>query len=320
MDEQGIRIRQFNAASDDLHQEWKDWFEEFEVFIELKEIKTQRSKYLYLQNKGGSDLIRLIKTLPVGEDEQTTEQAIAIAAEAGIDGADIEDPIYDNALKRLNNHFGLKKNLVLAQHKFRQLRQEPKEKFGKFMARMYKQASNCDWNETETKNQIVQQIATGAKDVNVRRKAVIGGLTFLKLEQWANAQESAEEQLGWLQAETKRPETEIPGTSESVAQVYGRGFRGREQKRPGPYSKVIHDCRNCGKDHHFGKCTATGKECKYCHKVGHFELKCYSKKSQNFRQNRGSEKSNKRVDLVTMEPDDEHEFPDVDNKPEVYFK
>lgn len=323
MNEQAITLRQFNSSADDLFQEWRDWYEEFDVFVELKQASSQREKFLYLQNKGGSDLIRLIKTLPAHKDEITIEQLreeeIAKAGQdenavAAAKGKEFVLPVFDNAVKKLNYYFGLKRNPILTQHKFRLLRQSvaPKEKFGAFMARLYKQAANCNWTKDETENQIIQQIATGAREMSIRRKAVTSGMNLSQLEQWANVQELAEEQLGWLNAEN-RPETETLTSSDTVAQVHGKGAQKvdfRSPKRFSPYTSgknYIKDCLKCGRNHQARNCPAMGKVCNFCKKLNHFEAKCFAKNPKETRKG-------KKLFAVRGE-EDSYDYPVADDMP-----
>ncbi|GBP21102.1 hypothetical protein EVAR_11133_1 [Eumeta japonica] len=77
-----------------------------------------------------------------------------------IPGANIEPSegvdVFEVAISKLDSYFAPKQSRVYERHTFRLLKQEPEEKFEKFLVRLRKQADKCQF--TDKDGNIIDQI------------------------------------------------------------------------------------------------------------------------------------------------------------------
>lgn len=159
-------LQPFNDAVDghELRREWEEWHRGFELVLKMKRIESQNEKFVTMLACGGRGLQRIFFNLPTSPDE-TTVESVAVPM------LPKEDPEYDNALIRLNKFFVGKRNERVELEQFRSLRQKVDEPFNQFALKLRRQARRCDFGARED-DEILHQIAMGARDEKVRDKGV----------------------------------------------------------------------------------------------------------------------------------------------------
>ena len=84
-----------------------------------------------------------------------------------------------------------------------------------------------------------------------------------------------------------------------------RNYQRRDTHRSEQASSTT-PCENCATIHQANQCPARGKECNYCHKIGHFAIACRKRKrSESYAQNRNQSENRHRRNLNFYEQSDD---------------
>lgn len=174
---------------------------------------------------------------------------------------------YTIAKQTLEDHFNPQKNVEFEIYKFRQARQNSEETMDGYCSRLRQLAEYCKFqdNDREIKSQIIQ----GCKSARLRRRSLREQDMILKtLLDIARAMEIAQLQAAGIENNskslnfTKRKQTNDKGRSKFLSPKHNG------------MTKYFH----CGGNwlHKEQPCRAKGKDCRHCHKVGHFSKVCKS--------------------------------------------
>lgn len=300
-------IQPFNDAVDshELRREWEEWHRCFGLVLERKKIASQKEKFVTMLACGGRGLQRIYFNLPASSDESLSEPvAIPLLPK--------EDPDYENALIRLNKFFIGKRNERVELEQFRSLKQKVDEPFNQFALKLRRQASRCDFGTRED-NEILHQIAMGARDEKVRDKGLENTMDLDQLTNYAINRE-----VLLMQKEREKP-FRADGEAITVSHVGSERARmpppnrsqfykgkGDDSQKKGwtnptgttrswskgsdtkPRSGRRPECGNCGSyGHESGSkfCPGNSISCNNCGRLGHFARKCRQGRGKGAQQN-----------------------------------
>lgn len=129
---------------------WEKWKRGLEIFLTATDVSDPKKRKANLLHLGGLTLQEIYHNLP---DEQEAEH-----------GGDE----YEIAIKKLDEYFSPKQSKIYERHLFRLLKQEPGEKFEKFLVRLRNQGSKCKFVNQE--DNIIDQIVEKCSSKDLRKK------------------------------------------------------------------------------------------------------------------------------------------------------
>ena len=195
---------------------------------------------------------------------------------------------YEKVIKKFQDYFTPKKNVVLERFHFNNISQNDQEDFDRFLTQIKNQASLCEFGEL--KDQLIRdRIVVGIKNKAVQERMLRE--KDLSLDNAITIAKTAEVTKNHLQQLHDHP---------TVSEVTRRSTQKKTQKktqknRPQPKAQESngkHKCRRCDNMHESRKCPAYGVQCHKCKGMNHFAKCCLSKK---------------KVDQVQIEEPDEQE-------------
>ncbi|XP_034243498.1 uncharacterized protein LOC117646566 [Thrips palmi] len=178
--------------------------------------------------------------------------------------AEGEERRYKPVLEQFNQHFGVRKNVVLERQRFLRRKQESGESVDDFIADLHRLAETCGF-KTMKDEFIRDALINGIRDRRLSDSLALDGeMTLTK----AAARIRQKEEL-------QRNKAEQPGGS--------RGGGGDVSFKGGGKSARRNSGKECGKcgrtpQHAFSECPAKGTKCSNCNATGHWSVKCDKKK------------------------------------------
>lgn len=241
---------------------WEKWKRSLYIYLEAAEIDTDSRKRASLLHFGGTELQEIYYNIPGAN------------AAAG--------NLFETAVQKLDEYFAPKQSKVYERHIFRLLRQEPEEKFEKFLVRLRHQATKCQF--TNPDEHIIDQITEKCRLEELRKKILKTGdkISLEDIVAEANALEVIDRQLGNFSH--KIPE------SSSINKV-DESTKDRTQMR------TLESCGRCGSTKHLSRdnrCPARGKACLKCGILGHFRNQCRTKQKRKLERGRTNNYEKKR--------------------------
>ena len=174
----------------------------------------------------------------------------------------ITDP--DEVLKKLDEHFLPKKNIILERFNFAQSRQSEGETFDEFLSKITNLVKSCECPITE-EDLLRDKIVSGIANNKLRQDLLCKQDLSLKLAiDYCRTSEAAK-----IQASQFKVCEEENVNMDAI----------RHRKRYGPDKSKSNwndqmECKFCGWKHPYGKCPAYGKSCAICNKVNHYARCC----------------------------------------------
>lgn len=237
-------LEQFDCEGEpnSLCTRWEKWKRGLEIYFQAANIDTSAKKRASLLHIGGLALQDVYFNIP---------------------GAHVEEKesvdVYKIAIEKLNEYFAPKQSNLFERHLFRLMRQEPGEKFEKFLVRLRRQSAKCNFsNDNES---LIDQITEKCLSTDLRKRILVLGdtVTVDKIIAEANALETVERQMIDFQDKQNVNVNKIDT-------VKNRSIN--EEKI---------ECTRCGsKNHKFDSdlCVAKDKTCAKCGYKGHFLKMC----------------------------------------------
>ncbi len=231
--------------ADDLETEWDDFKEHCElVFNGSLHAQSEKVKANTLRQFLGAEGRRIFKSFTFEEGESKDKTA--------------------DIFKKYDEYIAPKCNYRSARLLLQRIKQSQTERTDAFITRIRIQARKCKFSSaTEMEERIIEQIIAGTKDQDVQRKLISKDekLTLYEAIKFARNYESTQGHLA-----------DIRDNHEDSSVNAVRKSRPTRQSQPA-------ECDYCGYPPHNSRaeCPASGKQCRVCHKIGHFERKCRSK-------------------------------------------
>ncbi|XP_063892502.1 uncharacterized protein K02A2.6-like [Helicoverpa armigera] len=252
-----ITLEKFECAGDttSVAIRWEKWKRSLQIYLLAAGIVDDQKQTASLLHFGGPELQEIFFSIPENSD-------------SGSSGT-----TFKTAVKKLDNYFAPKQSKVYERHVFRLLKQEPQEKFEKFLVRLRQQAAKCDLDLND--EYIIDQIAEKCSSNDLRKKILKLGdaITLDVIIKEANILEVLGRQLG--EYVDKTPD------SQGVNRIQSR-------------FKNMKYCRRCGRGEHTKQgrdCPAKNKRCLECGEMGHFRAQCLNIKRKIEHNGKGKEES-----------------------------
>lgn len=155
-------IKPFDTKTDQsqLATEWRKWKRSLEYYLAASGITGQREKRNQLLHLGGPDLQDIFDNLPGIHD---------------IPHVTPDPPFYDVAILELDSHFQPCHRRIYERHVFRQISQQPGERFGDFVMKLRVQGSRCDFDmdgNSFLESMIIDQLAEKCLSSALRKKVL----------------------------------------------------------------------------------------------------------------------------------------------------
>ncbi|XP_075981602.1 uncharacterized protein LOC142980155 [Anticarsia gemmatalis] len=243
-------IEPFDCEGDptSLGSRWDRWKRALEIYFVATNTKDQSTKRAILLHSGGMVLQDIYFNIP---------------------GAHVTDPdatdVYDTAVKKLDDYFSPKQSYLFERHVFRLMKQEPEEKFEKFLIRLRRQSSKCNFaNEDEN---LIDQVTEKCSSTKLRKNILILGdtATVEKIIAEANTLETVERQLSEFHDRQNKH-----SASTSINKIDTKPTKRFVRKE-------VNFCTRCGSKTHKSDCNtcpAVNASCIKCGFKGHFQKHC----------------------------------------------
>lgn len=242
---------------------WERWKRSLYIYLEAAKVDTATQKRASLLHFGGSELQEIFYNIP----------------EANLTSEDGSIDVFEVAVTKLDEYFAPKQSKRFERHIFRQIKQGAEEKFEKYIVRLRRQVTKCQFNDAE--DQIIDQVTEGCYSEGLRKKILKSGdkITLSEIISEANALEAISRQLDGFSG--KEP------NAQSIYKIDSRQNGNTVNKRK--------ECYRCGSWNHLAydsKCPAKTKKCLKCDKIGHFKAYCKSKSlKRKLEDNQGNQSS-----------------------------
>ena len=204
---------------------------------------------------------------------------------------------YANVCKAVLEKFSIRRSVIVERHCFNIMIQDVDENITSFTKRLREQAVKCKFTATVdtqsvdlTDEFVRDRIVVGLRDNTARSRLLREkDLTLVSALELVTNIEIADEHVKRLTKEVHTVDkSHKPRQQDNWRQDNWRQPRQRDNRKPQimsknysdtksvDYSKNSHqpECNRCGRKHQKGNCRAINRECKRCHKLGHYANMC----------------------------------------------
>ncbi|XP_062710595.1 uncharacterized protein K02A2.6-like [Aedes albopictus] len=232
----------------------------------------KRSKLLYL---GGSDLRDIYDNLP---DTANVPHVVK------------DPPYYEVAIAKLDAHFEPFRRRTYERHQFRQISQNPSERFSDFLLRLRAQVKRCEYDSPD--EMILDQIVERCASSKLKQKMLKRDMTLEEVEALGTSLEESEKKLREFGGRNEVQKVNSWGSGKvqprrsQVANRWGQTMQNRvgeatkmNSSAPFQRSGFRSDpvCFACGRRGHVKGaeiCPARQAACMRCRNIGHFARQC----------------------------------------------
>lgn len=224
--------------SSSLGHRWEKWKRALDIYLLAAGIDKPLKKRAVLLHTAGLAFQEIYYNLPGAHVEETES-----------------NDVFKIAIEKLDAYFSPKQSFLYERHIFRLLKQEPGEKFEKFLVRLRNQSNKCNFARKD--DDLIDQIVEKCSSSDLRKKILKLGdsVTIDQIILEANSIETVERQFQGFQGNPSLDVNKI-------------GTR--------PKNMSIR-CTRCGSPYHDGnsdQCMAKDKICTKCGYKGHFRNQC----------------------------------------------
>ena len=238
----------------DRPNEWDDWKQRFVRYrlatkLNKEDGEVQVSSLIYAM---GPEAENIFKSFALSEEDQKK---------------------FDEVLKKYDDYFYPKRNVIHERVCFHSRVQRPGEKVEMFIRAVYDLSEHCDFGTVKEEN-IRDRIVVGILDKELSRKLQLE--TNLTLTQTIQTVRQSEE----VTTQVNQQHGEACTAVQEIARGRGRSaYRGKPQWKNKSGEHGGPKCGRCGRMQHKDqeRCPALKSTCNKCKKVGHWEAKCHTK-------------------------------------------
>ena len=196
---------------------------------------------------------------------------IGTAGSRYIETIDPDDKIKDvkELIKKLDEYYAPKKNVIIERHNFNTSYQDAGESFKDYYTKIRESAKSCEWPITE-EDGLRDKIVQGIRDVNLKKKLLCkADLTLQEAVDICTTEESASALSSKLiTCEQKRYNSdEMDINVDKIKKKFGGSDKTRR------YDKEWF-CNSCAERHGYGNCPAFRETCRNCKRKGHYAKCC----------------------------------------------
>lgn len=246
MSSQLSTIENFDCEGDpsSLGLRWERWKRALDIYLLATGVDDSLKRRAILLHTGGLALQDVYYNLPGAHVEKTDS-----------------NDVFNIAIEKLDEYFSPKQSFLYERHLFRLMKQEPEEKFDKFLVRLRNQSSKCNFARKE--DDLIDQIVEKCSSSELRKKILLQGdsTTVEKIILEANSIETVERQLKGYQGKPSLDVNRI-GTKSNDKNVR---------------------CTRCGSAYHDSddaQCVARNSSCQKCGLIGHFKNQCRTRRTK----------------------------------------
>jgi hypothetical protein len=263
--------------------EWSQWITEFRRFRSASKLasetgEVQRDTLLYVMGSDSEKIFRSLKFEKVRQGDAEVQE---------------KDTDFDTLVRKFDEYFVIKKNVIYERSRLQQRRQQQGETVEEFYRSLKELARHCSYKDED--DQIRDRLVVGLLDSRLKEKLqLLPDLTLTKAMEVARQHEQIKlqnKQGNDDSASASTDEAKLSKTNFSSRGGRGRGGlrhsggfsrgkerRKREESRSGQATEA--QCGRCGYTHKSDNCPAKGQVCRKCKRMNHFSRVCRSR-SQN---------------------------------------
>ncbi|KAJ8030205.1 hypothetical protein HOLleu_26545 [Holothuria leucospilota] len=264
-------------------QNWKEFKEDFEIFVEAAHSeKTDKQKAYLLLNLAGREAIEKSRSFTYDAARGESKEKLTTLLEKF---ETLCDPV---------------KNLTMERYAFNSRNQKEGEPLSMYIACLRDLANTCEFGDLKD-SLLTDRIVCGIRNNSLRKTLLKETkLTLVKAVELCSVHEKTEAHLKSFD------KVNISESVDYVSKKHGNTSRTRSRPKSTSESKsgqnpssskgsssISCKCKWCGKNvrHKRHECPANGMECFKCHKIGHFAAVCRSKSDDSGKNtNRGQQR------------------------------
>ena len=236
--------------------DWAAWKERFERYSRATKLSNEEESVRIdcLVYSMGEKADRIFKTFTYGSGESADK--------------------YDVVIKKFEQYFVLKRNVIYERSMFHARKQSESETVEQYFSDLHALVQKCSYPDEMQDEMLRDRLVLGLRDKDTQCKLYMEeNLTIAKAVDIARQAELIRQQMN---ASAQGDIHEMKRSRERDKRV---PFKPGQQKPAASQKGRARSCDNCGYPAHKDreKCPAIGKTCGKCHKKNHFRKKCRAK-------------------------------------------
>lgn len=234
-----------------LRHEWEKWLRSFTLYLAAEEITEDVKRKNKLLHLGGPQLQEVVFNIP-GALVETDEKN-------GIKS-------YDVLVGKLNEYFSPKRNTTFERHLFRNITPIEGESFNKFLLRLRQQVAKCSFGKTKEE----------IEEISIKDKLIDSWAPLDLKKRLLEKEQSLAEIVDACQVYEQ-----ISKTSRSWLSNAEKEQVNKISTKVNSQSNPSIECSRCGRKGHLPssfECPAKNAKCNKCSLLGHFAIRCRTKK------------------------------------------
>ena len=247
------------AAFDPREDEWEEWLERFEFYLDARNVTDTEKQKSYLLSQCGKEAYSVLRSL--------------------VSPSKVKDKTYSEIVKLLNGHLKPKKSVTVARYQFNTCCRKEGQSVSDYVAELRKLTEHCAFGEA-LNEMLRDRLVCGVNNAQMQRKLLSEEtLTFEQANRICLSLEAASRDARIIGGqESAVHEISVPDRYEQLDDVNEVSTGQRSRSKP---------CYRCGGLHAADTCRYATFKCHKCGKVGHLARRCaQNNKGRVWSQNR----------------------------------